>query len=180
MRIIWWISGIVAAAVVTITSAAFALRSPAPQIAPEWSLCTGSPDTEWDRQITACTALIQSTRESRPNQSVAHYNRGNAYSAKGDRGLAIADYTETIRLDPQDASAYIRRGTTWHAMGNLNRAIADYDQAIKVDPRSAPAYSNRSNAWKAKGDLDRAISDYDQATRLDPKLPLAYDPYIPD
>jgi hypothetical protein len=32
---------------------------------PQWRLCTGNPGVEWDQQIEACTALIQSGKETR-------------------------------------------------------------------------------------------------------------------
>ena len=87
---------------------------------------------------------------------------------------AIADYTQAIRLDPNNTSAYIHRGYVYYAKGDYNRAIADYDQAIKLAPYSKAAYNNRGHVLADKGDLDAAIADYDQALRLDPNFTEAY------
>jgi len=86
----------------------------------------------------------------------------------------IADYTQAIRLDPNNSSAYIHRGYVYYAKGDYNRAIADYDQAIKLAPNREDAYNNRGYVYADKGDLNAAIADYDQAIRLDPNFTAAY------
>ena len=81
---------------------------------------------------------------------------------------AIADYTQAIRLDPNDAFAYNNRGITYKNKGDYDRAIADYTQALRLDPNDAAVYNNRGVAYADKGHLDRAIADYTQALQLDP------------
>ncbi len=105
---------------------------------------------------------------------VGHRERGYAYQAKGDSDRAIADYTESIRLDASNERAFAARGYVYQIKGDLDRAIADFDQAIALDPRYALAYYNRAHAYKAKGDLDRAIADFSQAIALYPKYRDAY------
>ena len=61
------------------------------QLSPEWQSCTGKSDVDWDQQIGACTALIQSDRETTRDKGIAYNNRGAAYYAKGDNDRAIAD-----------------------------------------------------------------------------------------
>jgi tetratricopeptide (TPR) repeat protein len=34
--------------------------------------------------------------------SLTYYNRGNAYSGKGDYNRAIADYEAALQIDPSD------------------------------------------------------------------------------
>jgi tetratricopeptide (TPR) repeat protein len=85
-------------------------------------------------QISGCTAVLQSGRETTANRAIAYSNRGNAYRAKGDTDRAIADYTEAIRLNPSDAIAYYNRGVSYERKGDHNRAIADYRRALAIDP----------------------------------------------
>jgi tetratricopeptide (TPR) repeat protein len=87
---------------------------------------------------------------------------------------AIADYTQAIRLDPNEAGGYNQRGTAYAQKGDYDRAIADYTQAIRIVPNFSYAYSNRGAAYYGKGDSDRAIADYAQAIRLDPNNAGAY------
>ena len=93
---------------------------------------------------------------------------------RGDYDGAIADYTQAIRLDPNNANAYGNRGIAYGEKGDYDRAIADYNQAIRLDPNDPAAYYNRGIAYRRNGDYDRAIADYTQAIRLDPNDPAAY------
>src|SRR5262245_33795759 len=136
-----------------------------------------------DRNIAACTRVLEDRHESKRVRGIAYVGRGLAYSDKGDLNHAIADFTEAIRLNPKDALAYSNRGLTYVNKGEYDRAIADYTAAIRINPlpRSdlsgvphVNIYHNRGIAWHRKGDLDRAIADYDQAIRLDPEFAFAY------
>ena len=51
-----------------------------------------------DAQISACTALIQSGKETRWDRGVAFYKRGDAFYYRGDSDRAIADYSEAMKL----------------------------------------------------------------------------------
>ena len=106
------------------------------------------------------------------NGARAYRVRGDAYLQKGDLDEAIADYTEAIRLDPNDAGAYRNRGVAYWVKGDLDKAekaIADWTEAIRLNPDDTIAYLCRGDAYKEKGDLDKAIADFSDALRLDPK-----------
>jgi lipoprotein NlpI len=149
------------------------LQSAHGEPSPQWALCTGKPDVERNRQITACTSLIESGKESRQDQAVAHHNRGLAYAVKGDLDRAIADFTEAIRLDPKDALAYNDRGAAYAVKGDFDRAIADYSEAIRLDPKAVLAYKNRGGVYLYSGALPKALADFNQASELDPKYAYA-------
>jgi tetratricopeptide (TPR) repeat protein len=87
---------------------------------------------------------------------------------------ALADYGETIRIDPNFAAAFVGRGNAWRAKGELDKALADYGAAIRIDPKLALAYHNRGLTWSDKGELDKALADYGEAIRFDPAFALAY------
>jgi len=97
-----------------------------------------------------------------PNNAEAYSRRALAYWGKGERSIsnpkvlisnpntgktdydrAIADYTQVIRLLPNNAKAYDDRGCV---------------------------YAQRGNIYRDKRDYDRAIADFETALRLDPKI----------
>ncbi len=82
--------------------------------------------------------------------------------------LAVAHFTEAVRLRPDWGEAYSNRGLARERTGDIDGAIADLSAAIRLDPGFGKAYFNRGNARKAKGDLDGAIADYGEAIRLNP------------
>lgn len=137
-----------------------------------WKVCSDGR-APLDRQFEACTAIIASMDEVARSRGTAFYNRGNVWSARGDRDRAIVDYTEAIKLNPT-AVAHTGRGNAWFGKRDYDRAITDYTEAIRLNPKYAVAYGNRGLAFANKGDRDRAIVDYTEAIRLNPKFATAY------
>jgi tetratricopeptide (TPR) repeat protein len=94
---------------------------------------------------------------------------------KKEYDIALGDYNEAIRLNPNAAQLYNNRGLAWAAKQDYDKAIADFNEAIRLDPKLALAYYNQGNALTAKQEYDKAITDFSEATRLDPKFVYAYD-----
>lgn len=123
-----------------------------------------------DLQINGCTAVIQSGKWSGKDLAPAFNNRGNAYTRKGDTDRAIADYTQAIRLDPNDAAAFNNR--CWAratANRDLKAALADCEQSLRLKPNYANALDSRAFVYLRLGEFDRSIGDYDAALALNPK-----------
>jgi tetratricopeptide (TPR) repeat protein len=70
-----------------------------------------------------------------PGYAQAYLERGLAYNHKDSYDKAIADFTEAIRLDPEDKDAYYFRGAAY-VMGKDNwvQARADWRKALEIDP----------------------------------------------
>jgi tetratricopeptide (TPR) repeat protein len=56
---------------------------------------------------------------------------------------AITDFTEALRLDPNEPQAFFKRAWTNFRNGEFDKAIADYNAAIDLEPSRACAYAIR-------------------------------------
>jgi lipoprotein NlpI len=134
------------------------------------ALCNGSEsNVSRDLQISACTEVILTRREHPPIVVDALYHRGKAYFAKELYDLAIYDFDEVIRLEPNWDGAFLYRGLAYRHSDQYERAIQDYDQAIHLNPVGHYAYNLRCWARALAGTaLELAIADCNRALELRP------------
>jgi tetratricopeptide (TPR) repeat protein len=92
-------------------------------------------DTDFSRNGNTKANCLAATR---------HY-RGRAYQwYKKDYAKAVADYTESLRLDPQlEEMVNYRRGESYQSLKEYAKARDDFDVALTKDP----AYPNLLNAY---------------------------------
>jgi serine/threonine protein kinase/tetratricopeptide (TPR) repeat protein len=102
------------------------------------------------------------------------FDRAYAEAEKNDYQSAIRDYTEAIRLDPDDSSAHNNRGNAYRELQQYDNALNDYNEALRLKPDNAFAHNGRGNVYEDTGQYDKAISDYAEAIRLKPDYALAY------
>ncbi len=98
-------------------------------------------------------------------EAIEPFGLGRTHLEKGDYNLAILEFTEAVRRNPNYAAAFTDRGFAYLYKPNYDRAIQDFSQAIRLQPTS-DLFANRGLAYFNKGNYDQAIQDYSQAIRL--------------
>lgn len=127
-----------------------------------------------DLNIPACTQIITSANFGPVEKSLAYRYRGEARTDSGDVRLAIADFTESIKLNSDNMFAYAGRGRAKFSEGDLKGSISDYNEAISYLPGPAfPSVSSdlhvqRGHVYIVSNQLDEAIKDLTNAIRLNP------------
>jgi formylglycine-generating enzyme required for sulfatase activity/Tfp pilus assembly protein PilF len=137
-------------------------------------LCNGKDRTSAEPQIAGCTALIKSNTKNSQVLAIAYNNRGNAYTSKGEYELAIQDYDESIKLNPNYAKPLNNRGVAYQKRGDYDLALKDFDAAIDIDPNYADAFANRAEIYQKKSDYPSALKDFDAAIKLQPTLGVVW------
>ncbi len=99
---------------------------------------------------------------------------GDDFYQQQNYDRAIENYTQALKLDPNNVGAYVKRGETYEIKKDYDHAIADYNQILKLDPKNIDAYNDRGNAFNDKQDYDRAQADFNQVLQLDSKNAYAY------
>jgi tetratricopeptide (TPR) repeat protein len=106
--------------------------------------------------------------------------RGLASLQRGDYEAAIADFDESIRLDPHDTKVDVRlaRGRAYCVLGRFKEAIDDLRAVALTNPEDERVrfgiYYRWANCCRRIGSHTQAILNAGVAIRLDPNSPEAY------
>lgn len=123
------------------------------------------PDLE-DEERTELRQKLRRWQDARDAER--HYRQGRAHAERGEHDRAIAELTETVRLDPGNADAFRERAALALRRGDARRAADDFTEALRLEPGVAAAHLGRGQARLRLGRLDQAIDDFTEATRLAP------------
>ena len=79
----------------------------------------------------------------------------------------IAQYSESIDVNPKDAEAYFKRANTYYLLNKFDKAIADYDKAIEINPNKPVYYFKRANVNAKLKSFLSALADYLRGKELE-------------
>ena len=91
---------------------------------------------------------------------------GMALAQKNEHSLAIAEFSEAIRLDSKYPLTFFCRGGSYNKLGDHISAIADFSEAIRLDPSHPISYMGRGEAYKAIGETAKAKADFAMIDKL--------------
>jgi tetratricopeptide (TPR) repeat protein len=101
-------------------------------------------------------------------------DRGNAAYRARNFVIAVLNYSELIKLKPNDPRAHYNRGNAYFKLNDLMHALDDFSQVVALDPTFYLAFMNRGNIYSRQGHYNEAIADYDRAIALKPDDSLIF------
>jgi len=188
-----WLTAVMAFAVTSLLSPAFADTQQTPAKQPESqaaeatgqapvppplvSLTTGTVE-ELERQGDQLRAL------KRYLDSIDYYDAAIAKQPAAilynKRGIALLflqrnkdaqkSFEKAVKLDPQSAEGLNNLGFIAQTEKRYNRAIKYYEKALVIRPNSATFHYNLGAAYFGKHDYDKAAEQYRTAHQLDPEI----------
>lgn len=118
-------------------------------------------------------SLLNDTLTKHPRVVPALNSRGDVLLDQGKIGPAVADFSEAIRLRPDDARAYANRGRALAMSGDMQKALEDLDMALTLDPENTGVRLNRAMALANLGRYDASLRDLDHILLQNPGNRLA-------
>src|SRR6266850_8474642 len=94
-------------------------------------------------QRDAATALATKAIETDPKNPRGYFVRARFYEEGSEPAKALADYDQTLKLDPRMAEAWQNRGIIHFKLANIDESISDFDQFLKLNPVQAPYHWQR-------------------------------------
>jgi tetratricopeptide (TPR) repeat protein len=139
-------------------------------IAGDWADCSSNniPETI----IRGCTAVINSGNRS--NLYNAYLRRGQFYTKNKEYKAAISDFSEAIKINPENYALYGDRGYAYICAKDYDLARIDLDSAVRLKSTYGYYYYLRGIVLREKKQYDQSITDFAEAIRLEPKKASHY------
>ncbi|HCX14184.1 MAG TPA: hypothetical protein DGZ24_02570 [Rhodospirillaceae bacterium] len=150
-----------------------------PAIAKDMTLACFSRNVEAAMQIAACDSAISQGKLPDDTHALALASRGAARHQSGDITGALADYSESLLIVPDDLSVRLSRGLVREELNQIKEAEDDYSLVIKSTPLTknvllGKAYIRRGTLRLKNGNKSDGIADLGEARRFDPRNPLPF------
>jgi len=108
--------------------------------------------------------------------AVARLNLGVALEQAGQTNEALAQYRESLRINPERAQAHNNVANLLAASGNKEEALIHYREALRLNKKAPLAHLNLGTTLLEMGRFDEAMQHYAAAKRLSPDDPRP--PYL--
>lgn len=107
-----------------------------------------------------------------PSQATVHYEQGKLCYQNKKFHEAIAEFTESIKMKPEEkllARCFNARGVVYFYLGEFKKVIKDCTEALKLDADNANYHNCRGNAYFSLGKFGKAAEDFTAAIKLSPE-----------
>jgi len=123
-----------------------------------------------EEAIACFTRLLQDPAERVVN---AYASLGLAYTLVAKYDLAIRNFTEALRIDPQCVPARQNLGVVLLQQGRAEEAVACFTPLLQDPQEQVDAHVNLGAAYTQLGQNDLAAQHYAEALRINPQHALA-------
>jgi tetratricopeptide (TPR) repeat protein len=121
----------------------------------------------WKNEFT----IWDNTLAHYQNSPNVYYNRGVQYSQQKNYQAAIADYTQSLTLQPNYLDALFNRANAYENSNNMSSAFADYNMYLSIDSTDGSVFYKRAYLNYKTGNISAAISDVGKSEQLN--FPMA-------
>jgi Flp pilus assembly protein TadD len=128
-----------------------------------------SADGSTDPRVAIQEALALHHIQNDPGDFEAHYNLAALFQMRGNLSGAVLQFTQAVRLRPDDPTANNALGAVLLASGNVDGAIGYLKTALVGRPDYFDAHYNLGNALASQGDFPGALLHFRAAVRLNPQ-----------
>jgi tetratricopeptide (TPR) repeat protein len=128
-----------------------------------------SKDQDFDKAVDLLRKAMALDHKYATNLAAVYQQRAYAAATNQQFQDAVNDYSEAIKINPEDARIYEQRAAVEMKLNDMDKALTDYSEAIKLKPDEVRYYSYRSYIYEVKGDIKNSMADADKVLKLDPK-----------
>lgn len=110
-------------------------------------------------------AVLKLPNELAPGSARAYNNRGLQNMQRGDIRAAIADFTSSLRVDPEYKRAYRSRAFAYMEQGKHLAAMRDAETVVRLYPDDPGNLMLLGAIYRGGGQLEKAMANFETACR---------------
>jgi tetratricopeptide (TPR) repeat protein len=118
--------------------------------------------------------LISRSLASHPESPRLYRTRAVLYHKTGQPASAMADYSQAVRLDPDNAALRDEAGFYLFSVGDAKGGRVHLERAVDIDPKLAAAWNHLGLTMITRGELKEAVEAFTKAIELKPKYVDAF------
>jgi len=97
------------------------------------------------------------------------FSQGNEAFVDEDYNVAIARYSEAIKLSPQSAKYYLKRAAAYAKVDKHKDAVEDAEKSLKVDEKNDKAFFRKGTSLFALEEFAKALQVFKEASDIAPE-----------
>ena len=114
--------------------------------------------------------ILERAMAANPRSSYLHRNLGKAYRKLGRLEDAIAEFEESLKLDPDNFGTLTDFGSALFEASHIDRAEGHFKAALEINEHVAVAYFNLGLIEQGRDHPAEAVRLYERALEEDPNL----------
>jgi tetratricopeptide (TPR) repeat protein len=123
---------------------------------------------DWDKAVELLRKATAMDKKYSDELSAVYQRRGYADVSQQNYQDAISEYSEALKLTPQDVRIYEQRAAVEMKINDYDKALADYSEIIKLKPNEVRYYNYRAYIYELKNDATNSMTDTEKVLKLDP------------
>lgn len=127
---------------------------------------TDLSDANAEYLVRLTSYVLNSRGEVYASQATELQEKGDTEASSEIDGLALADFEESVKRNPQYHKALHNRGVSYAVRGEYEKAIADFSRTIEIKADYPNAWFNRAEIRYELGRYEEALSDYSRVITL--------------
>ena len=132
------------------------------------TVATWTQVSYWKDDNTLYTHALAVT----PDNSFARNMLGIAYEKEGNGAFAVREYTESLRISPDDAGTHLNLGLVLdNRLGMPEKAIKHYEIAARLEPQNPFAHYHMARSLQKMGHTSESVAEYRKALAIRPTDP---------
>jgi len=121
---------------------------------------------QFDDAIAIYTRIL----EMKPDDAISsliYKHRGMAYFARSHYEEAVADFSESLKLDPKSYKPAYYQGVVFSVLQQYSQAVDAFNLSLDINPYQPYCLYRRGQAYYHLGDYPQALGDCDAALALE-------------